>query len=279
MYSLYLVDYGIKRSGHELVHRGRLVAFDEIRFVAIADEEARQLVMRDAREHGRAGYLVAVEVEYRQNRPVVDGVEELVGVPARGERPGLGLAVADDAGREKAGIVVDRPVRVREGVAELAALVDGAGSLRRDVAGYAAGKRELPEKILDALFVTRDARIDLGVGAFEVDVCHDAGAAVPGAGDVDDVEVALLDDAVEVDVDEVQARGRAPVAEEAGLDVPAVERLLEERIVVEIDLADGEVVGGPPIGVHPAEHVLRQRLVHQRVPPSKASSVRPLRPA
>ena len=52
------------------------------------------------------------------------------------------------------------------------------------------------------------------------------GAAVAGAADVDHVEVVRLDHAVQVDVDEVQPRRRAPVAQQARLDVLDLERLL-----------------------------------------------------
>jgi hypothetical protein len=60
---------------------------------------------------------------------------------------------------------------------------------------------------------------------------------VAGANNVDHVEIVLLDQPVEVDVDEVEARRRAPVAEEARLDVILGQRDLEQRIVEEVDLA------------------------------------------
>ena len=67
-------------------------------------------------------------------------------MPARRERPGLRFAVADDAADEQVGVVEHRAVRVHERVAELAALVDRARRLRRDVARNAARERELPEQ-------------------------------------------------------------------------------------------------------------------------------------
>ena len=70
-------------------------------------------------------------------------------------------------------------------------------------------------------FVLRDVRIDLAVGAFQVGVGHQARPAVAGPGDVDHVQVVLLDDPVQVDVDEVQARRGAPVAQQPRLDVLA----------------------------------------------------------
>ena len=70
-----------------------------------------------------------------------------------------------------------------------------------------------------------------------------------GARDVDRVQVARLDLPVEVRVDEVQARRGAPVAEQPRLDVLVAQRLAHQRVVEQIDLPHGEVVGGTPVGV------------------------------
>ena len=211
--------------------------------------------LRDAGEEAGVGDLVAVQVQDRQHAAVAGRVEELVAVPAGGERPGLGLAVADDAGDDQVRVVERGPVGVAQGVAELAALVDAAGRLRGDVAGDAAGEAELLEQPLHPLGVLADVRIDLAVGAFEVGVGDQRRAAVPRADDVDHVQVIALDDPVEVDAEHVQARRRAPVAEQPRLDVLALERLLQERVVEQVDLADRQVVGGPPVGVHLAQLV------------------------
>ncbi len=57
------------------------------------------------------------------------------------------------------------------------------------------------------------------------------------------------DHAVEMGVDEVQPRRRAPVAEQTRLDVLGPQRLAQQRVVEEIDLADREVIGGPPVAI------------------------------
>ena len=140
-------------------------------------------------------------------------------MPARRERPGLRLAVADDAGDDQVGVVERRAERVRERVAELAALVDRARRLGRDVRGDAARERELAEERAEPVVVLADVRVDLAVGAFEVRVRDEPGPAVARAGDVDHREVARLDRAVQVRVDEVQAGRRAEVPEQPRLDV------------------------------------------------------------
>ena len=85
---------------------------------------------------------------------------------------------------------------------------------------------------------------------------------MPGAGDIDHVEVVFLDDPVKVNVNEVQAGRGSPMTEEPRLDVILCEGLLEQRIVVEIDLTDREVVGSPPIGVDQCPFLFGQRVCH-----------------
>ena len=121
-------------------------------------EELGELRLGDTREHSRVRDLVAVEVQDREHRAVADRVEELVRMPARRERARLGLAVADDARDDEIGIVERGAERVPDRVAELAAFVDRARRLRRDVARHAARERELPEQPLHPLGVARDRR-------------------------------------------------------------------------------------------------------------------------
>ena len=61
-------------------------------------------------------------------------------MPARRERAGLRLAVADHAGDQQVGVVEGRPVRMDERVAQLAALVDGAGVSGATWLGMPPGK-------------------------------------------------------------------------------------------------------------------------------------------
>ena len=164
-------------------------------------------------------------MEDRQHAAVAGRVEELVAVPAGGQRAGLRFAVADDAGDDQIRIVERRAVGMAQRIAEFAAFVDAARRLRRDVAGNAAGEAELLEQPLHSLCVLADVRIDLAVGAFEVGVGDQRRAAVPRADDVDHVQVISLDDSIEMHAQHVEARRRAPVAEQPRLDVLALERL------------------------------------------------------
>ena len=79
------------------------------------------------------------------------------------------------------------------------------------------------------------------------------------SGDVDDVEVVLADQPVEVRVDQVEARRRAPMTEETGLHVLRAERFGQQGVVEQVDLPDREVVGRPPPGVDACHLVDRER--------------------
>src|SRR5450756_2140262 len=101
-----------------------------------------------------------------------------------------------------------------ERIAQLTALVDRARALWRCVAGDASGKRKLNKELPKPRLVLADVGIDLAVSALEIRVADNRRTAVPGAGDVNHVEVVFLDDPVQVHVDEVLPRGRAPVAQQ-----------------------------------------------------------------
>jgi hypothetical protein len=90
----------------------------------------------------------------------------------------------------------------------------------------------------------RNVWVDFTVGTFKIGVCDQARSTVTWASYVDNVEVVFLDQAVEMDVDEVQTGRGAPMTQEAGLDVLEFERFLQEGIGIKIDLPDGEIVCG-----------------------------------
>ena len=255
----YLRDDLVERGGHLLVHFGRLRAFDEIRLVPVADEQRLQFLMADAREDGRVGDLVAVQVEDRQHRPVPHRIDELVGMPRRGERPGLCLAVADDACDDEVGIVERGSIGVREAVAELAAFVDRARRLRRDVRADVTREGELLEEALHALLVFALVRIDLRISTFQVRGTEHARRAVTRAGHENHVEVVSLDHPIEMRPHERQRRARAPVAEQTLLHMLGLQRLLEQRVASEIDHAHREVVARLPPRIDETQLIARER--------------------
>jgi hypothetical protein len=209
----------VQRRGEHLVHAGRVPPLDEVDRVAVPFEQLANLVVRGPAEHGGVGYLVAVEVQYGEHRAVARGVEKADPFPRALQRPRLRLPVTDHGGDYEVGVIEGRTEGVGEDVAELSALVDRAGGGHADVAGHAAGCRELAEEPPQARSVLRHLRVDLGVGAFEVQVRQDGRSAVTRTGQVDHLGAALPDEAIEVDIDQAEARRGTPVSEEARLDV------------------------------------------------------------
>ncbi len=256
----YLIESLLECRRQLLVHRIRLVARNEDRCMPITLQEGAQLRLRDPGEHGRVGDLVSVQVKDRQHGAVAPGVQELVRVPAGRQRAGLRLAVSDDAEDGEVRVVESRAVGVKERVAQLAAFVYGSGRLGCDVARDAAWKRELPEELPHAGGVCGDVRVDLAVGAFEVRIRDRPRAAMTRPHDVDRVEVSILDHAVGVGVDEVEARRGAPVAEQPRLDVLQLQSLEQQRVVQQVDLADRDVVRRPPVRVDEAQLLLAEWL-------------------
>ena len=72
-------------------------------------EELVELFVGDAGQDGRVGDLVAVEVQDRQHDTVGARVDELVGLPAGGQRAGLSFAVATMAGTNRLGLFITAP--------------------------------------------------------------------------------------------------------------------------------------------------------------------------
>jgi hypothetical protein len=238
---------------HPGMHLRWIVALDEMRIPPVAAQQLRELAPWDACEHRRVRNLVAVQVQDRQHRAVGGRIEEHVRVPGSSERTGLGFAIADHACRDQVGVVEHGAEGVTQRVAQLAALVDAAGRFRCDVAGDAAGERELPEERREPGPILRDRGIDLAVGPFQIHVGHDSWPAMPRARQINHVEVQCRDHPIEVCVDEVLARRRAPVSEQPWFDVRRLQWFRQQGIVEQIDLTDRQVVRGTPVGVQKAQ--------------------------
>ena len=198
-------------------------------------------------------------------------------MPCRRKRAGLRLAVADDGRRDEAGVIEHGAECVRERIAELTAFVDGTGRLGRDVRGNAAREGELLAQPRHALFVFGDVGIDFAVGAFQIGIGDEEVAAVAGTGKKDEVEVKLLDDAVEVDIDEVLSGNGTPVADDLLLDLIARQRFPEKRVLQHVELCRREVVRRAPVSIHFLKILIRQGFLfgtivvaHEKTPPDIA---------
>ena len=101
---------------------------------------------------------------------------------------------------------------------------------------------------------------------------EDRGRPMSGADDVHGLEIALLDYAIEMHVDEIEPGRGAPVAHESRLDVLATKRLSQQGIVEQVDLSDGEIVRRPPIGIDQLQLLFRQCISHESLLPQHPRS-------
>src|SRR5262245_26865269 len=79
-----------------------------------------------------------------------------------------------------------------------------------------------------------------------------------GASQENGVEVVLVDQAVEVNVRETQAKTGSPVTLEALLDVLRLQRLAQQRIGTQVDHADNQIITSSPVGIHQAKLFRKQ---------------------
>ena len=257
--ALDLPDHPVQHRRHLLVHDHGVVALHKVRLPAAATEEALHLLMAHAGEDGGVGDLEAVEVQNGQHSAVGDGVDEFVAVPRGGQRAGLRLAVAHHTGSDQIGVIRHGAEGVGQRVAQLAALMDRAGGLRRHMAGDAAGEGEALEELLHPLLVSGDVGIDLGIAAVQPVLRHHGVAAVTGAGKVDHIQIIPLDDPVQMRIDEVLARAGTPVAHDGLLQIRGGQRPLQQGVIQQIELAGSEVIGCAPIRVDLLQLCRRQR--------------------
>ena len=215
------------------------------------------LVLRTA-EDGRVRDLVAVEMQDRQHGAIAHGVQKADALPRAFERPGLGFAIADHCDDEQIGIIEGRAKGVHQHIAKLAALVDRSGRRYADMARHAARRRELAEEPVHPGRVLRDLGVDLRIGAFEIDVGQHGRSAVPRPGQKDGVDILFFDQTVHLDVDQAQAGGGAPVAEQAWLDLLRAQRLAQQRVRLQVDLPDRQVIGRVPVAQEAIEELGRK---------------------
>ena len=262
---LDLLDALVQRFRHLFVHGHGVVAFHKVGLPAASVEEALYLVVRDARKNRRVVDFVPVQVQDGQNCAVGGGVQKFVGMPSGRERAGFRLAVAYGHRGDEVGVIENRAERMRDGVAEFAALVDGAGRFGRNVAGNAAGERELFAQLFHPFVILPDVGVNLAVRAFEIGVRYEKVSAVAGAGKQDHVEIKLFDHSVEMDIHEILSGNGSPMPDDLLFNMFAGEGFAQERVVQKVELCCGQIVGGAPIGVHLLEIAVGKRLLFRAI--------------
>ena len=174
-------------------------------------------------------------------------------MPARCERAGLRLAVADDAGDDADPDCRRRPRR-RARARSRALRPRGssrASPAPRDLESHR--DRRTAGRARAALPLPRRRWVQLAVCPLQVRVRDVGRPAVARARDEDRVQVAHSDRAVQMRIDEVEARHGSEVAEQPRFHVLGLQRLPQERIAEQVDLPDREIVRGAPVAVEQLE--------------------------
>src|SRR6516164_9813421 len=73
------------------------------------------------------------------------------------------------------------------------------------------------------------------------------------SGDKDHVEIVLLNDPAQMHIDERQSRARSPVPKKPVLNVLRPQGLHKQRILLQVDHAQAEIIASSPIGFYVAK--------------------------
>src|SRR5882724_4570010 len=109
-----------------------------------------------------------------------------------------------------------------------------AGCFRSNMARDTTRERKLFEESFHPCFVLRNVGIELAVGSLQISICNQPWSTVAWTGDVDHVQIMQLNETVEVYVDEVEPRRRAPVTEQSGFYVCEFQGVAQQWIVVKV---------------------------------------------
>ena len=145
-------------------------------------------------------------------------------MPGSCQRAGFRFAIADHRRDDQLWIVERCAAGMRKHVSQFASFVNRTGSFRRAVAADAPWEGKLSEELVQAYFVLALFRINFGVGTLEIAWRQNSWRAVSRTGHEDHVEIQFFDQAVQVDIDESQPWARAPMSEQAVLDVVGLQR-------------------------------------------------------
>ena len=135
-------------------------------------------------------------------------------MPSCSQWPRLSLTIPDDARDKEIRIVKRRAERMHKGIPQFAPFMYGAGRFGRRMARNSAGKGELTEQSFHPVFILTDLRVQLAVSPLQPGIGHQRGTAVTGTANIEHIEVALADHAVQMDIGEVQSGRCSPMAEE-----------------------------------------------------------------
>src|ERR1700753_2140096 len=112
-------------------------------------------------------------MQHRQDSTICDRVEELVAVPAGCKRTSLALTISDHGQSDEVWMIENGAKGMRDGIAQLATLVDATWRFGCAVTANAAWEGKLLEEDAHAFLCFCLLWVDLGVDSLEVRVGDD----------------------------------------------------------------------------------------------------------
>src|ERR1700690_4007815 len=116
--------------------------------------------------------------------------------------------------------------------------------------GHSTGGGKLAKERPYSSRILCDFWMNRGVGSFQIRIRIQGRASVSGAGNIEDAGLLFADQAIEMHIDEAEARRSSPVPEQARLDVFLEKRLAEQRILLKVDLPDRKEIRRLPVAMH-----------------------------
>src|SRR4030095_10541069 len=101
--------------------------------------------------------------------------------------------------------------------------------------------------------------IDFRVGSFDVNRAQHAGRAVTWTSHVNHVEVEHFYDTIQVRIYKGERGAGAPVSEHARFDMFGLQFFTQQRVVLKVDHAEGQIIRGPPKRVQLFQFLITQR--------------------
>src|SRR5581483_1517301 len=174
----------------------------------------------------------AVGVQNWQNCATLPGIEEFRTMPRRCRRSRFRLPIAHDARNDQLGIVERCTEGCRQGIAELASLVNCAGNAGIKMTRETARPRKGSDKFMQTGGVKGQCGIEVVKCAFKIKIREIGRRAVTRTGDQHYVEILAKDELIQMSVNKINSGTGSPMAKQPVFDMFRPKRLSQQHIVL-----------------------------------------------
>jgi hypothetical protein len=133
-----VIHHSVKSGCQQMVDGGRIIGFDKVWFVAIAQHQALELFVINSCEHCWAGDFVPIQMKDGENRTVTRRVKKLGAMPGCGQWACFGFSITDHTGNDEIRPVEGSAERMGQAITEFSSFMERPGRFRRAMATDAA---------------------------------------------------------------------------------------------------------------------------------------------